>query len=116
MGPPEVCYHGLNGVSVPERVQYANIISLSMSNEVATKFAKGKGGTVETASKRGIVLHVQCLSMYMKSNPWIFADMRWISKFHEREWLMCPFGYTSELIMTPLEDAEKDYLIRRFVC
>merc|ERR1711920_357050 len=82
---------------------YSNIVSGSMSLDMASIFAKGEGGTVSTASSVGTVFHVDlCKSNY---NPLetigydkykdgaavIYADMRWISKFRdEHEWLMVP--------------------------
>mmetsp|Transcript_87236 Transcript_87236/g.152249 ORF Transcript_87236/g.152249 Transcript_87236/m.152249 type:complete len:242 (+) Transcript_87236:170-895(+) len=107
--PPEWLYHGLNGVHVEvspvtghaEIFQYGNFISASMSNDVSTDFAKGEGGTVDSPSQSGTVLHIHAPSFCKQhlhgesdyGRNWVMADMRWISKFpSEEEWLLAPLS------------------------
>lgn len=103
--PPDMCYHGLNGVLARQRkqFQYLNVLSLSMEFSIAKNFAQGCGGTVSDPSHVATVLCVNTKSFHEQEESrfrrigippksWYFADMRWLSKFpSEKEWIMVPF-------------------------
>ena len=110
--PPRWLYHGLNGVGLlnPRKYYaewgpgpgflsdgyvcgYANLISTSMSEDMATTFAKGQGGTVDTAQALGSVLCFDSRREDQANGHHELAtcDLRWISKFpDEQEWLLIP--------------------------
>eukprot|EP01047_Picozoa_sp_COSAG01_P007421 COSAG01_NODE_282_length_19505_cov_101.588117_3_plen_553_part_00 len=109
--PPKWLYHGLNGVSMKEEdyrvdtgygmhyhmFSYANLISTSMSMDMATTFAIGAGGTVAAADVK-TVGSVLCFDTEVGSyeHERVYADLRWISKFpDEQEWLMIPLHSAS---------------------
>ena len=113
--PPKQLHHGLNGVFIDESVLpaqvfdwktkscpekpsvpsqafgYANLISTSMSVDMATTFAKGEGGTVASAQTHGSVLSFDTTVGF--THELAYADLRWISKFpDEQEWLLVPLS------------------------
>jgi len=98
--PPKILFHGLNGVTAKDKqlIWYDNFISFSESNEVATIFAKGQGGTVKHKDKMELgtvlILDTTRLRLWNKSlinGSIFFANMQRISKFvAEREWLCFP--------------------------
>jgi hypothetical protein len=118
--PPQFLFHGLNGVRIDQRKTtkiyqnfgfgYANLISTSMSIDMATTFAIGAGGTVACSdvSTVGCVLRFDTLNTFEWSANEMrlgdpsehceraYADLRWISKFpDEQEWLLVPLRPTS---------------------
>ena len=104
--PPQFLFHGLNGVSIDPsettRISssdsfafgYTNLISTSMSIDMATTFAIGAGGTVASSgvSTVGCVLRFDT-TLGINKYERAYADLRWISKFpDEQEWLLVPLS------------------------
>jgi hypothetical protein len=76
---------------------YSNLISTSMSVDMATTFAVGAGGTVAQADVKtvGAVLCFDTArgDRFGRASERAYADLRWISKFpDEQEWLMIPLN------------------------